>query len=86
MKRLEEKTSDQVVPKPFSQRTEGGVWAKNNQVNPRIDHNLSLEETLSVITMVKKVTLKEIVRLGRTRKRKIGGTKDPKKMKIPQPV
>ena len=55
---------------------------KVNQVKPRIDDNLSLEESLSVINAMKKDTSKEIVKLGRTRRRKIRGTKDLMKMKI----
>jgi len=49
-----------------------------------IDHNLNLKECSSVITAVEKITFKEIVNLGRTYKRRTRGTKDPRKMKIPQ--
>jgi hypothetical protein len=50
-----------------------------------IDHSLNLKECSSVIIAVEKVTSKEIVNLGRTNKIRTRGTKDLRKMKIPQP-
>jgi len=67
----------------LSHKTDNGVKANEDQIKPRKNHNLSLEEILSVITMINKDTSKEIVHLGRTRRRKIRETKDPMMMKIP---
>jgi hypothetical protein len=84
MKKQEGKTWDQATPKPLSRRTEGGVRAEGDLINPKIDRSLNLEESLSVITAAKKVTSKEIAKLGKIVKR-TGGIKGQMKTKIPQP-
>ena len=70
----------------MSQRIGEEVRAESGLGNPKINRSPSLEESLTDTIAVKKDSSNRIVRLGRTKTRKIEEVRTRLMIKIPQPL